>query len=75
MGNEVDLLKRLHGVAMVKSIQETDDILMVHVLEQAQFTKCSLGMSGSLKGTVKFLDCHFCVCSRIYCRAENLIIE
>lgn len=75
MSHEVDLLERFQGVAMVEGVEQSDDVLVVHVLQQPKLAKRPLGMRRGLKGTIQLLNGHFRVCNCIYSGAERLIIE
>lgn len=72
VGDQVDLLEGLQGVPVVERVEQSDDVLMVHVLQQPQFAESSLGMGGSLKRTIKFLDGYLCVGYSVYCRTAKI---
>lgn len=71
MGHQVDLLKSFERFAVVESVQQADDVLVVHVLQQPQFAERSLGMGGRLEGPVQLLDGHLGVRDGIHGGAEN----
>lgn len=62
MSHQVDLLKRFQILTLRRiDVKQADNIFMIHVLQQAQFTKSSLSMSSGLKGTIQFFDCHLTI--------------
>lgn len=75
MGHQVDVGEGLQGVTMVESVEKSDDVLMVHVLEQTELAERSLCMSRRLEGTVKFLDRNLGIVGRVDGGAERIIIE
>lgn len=72
VSDEVNLLEGLQGVPMVERVKQSDDVLVVHVLQKAQLAERSLGMGGSLKGTIKFLDGYLCVGYSVDCRTAKI---
>lgn len=71
VSNEIDLLEQLQGVTMIKRIQKPDYVLVIHVLEQSQFTKSTLGMSCRLKRAIQLFNGHFCTSKIVDCRTES----
>lgn len=55
---------------MVKGIEQTDDVLMVHVLQQSEFSEGALRVGGRLKGTVEFFYRHLCICDGVHSRTK-----
>lgn len=75
MRNKVDLREIFQGRPVVKRIEETNYVLMVHVLQQTQLSESSLSMRSCLKGSIKFLDGHLHVREFVSRRAAKTIIE
>lgn len=75
MRNEINLLERLQCVAVIKSIQQPDDVLMIHVLQQPKLTKCPLSVSRRLKWTIKLLDCNFGSTLIVNGRTEKFVMK
>jgi hypothetical protein len=71
MGDQVDLLERLQCVTLMKDIEQSDDVLVIHVFQQAQLTKRPLGMGRGLKRAIQLLYRHFRVRGRVKCRAAK----
>jgi len=66
VGHHVDLLKlfqRIGGLSGMKDVQQTDDVLVVHVLQQSQLPIRPLGVDGRLEGPGQLLDGHLGACS------------
>lgn len=69
---QVDLLEGLQGVPMVERVKQSDNVLVVHVLQQPQLAERSFGMGGSLKRTIKFLDGYLCVGYSVDCGTAKI---
>lgn len=75
MRNEINLLERLQCIPVIKSIQQPDDVLMIHVLQQPKLAKCPLSVSRRLKWTIKLLDCNFGASLIVNGRAEKFVMK
>jgi hypothetical protein len=70
MCHQVDLLKRFQRVAMKENIQQSDDVFMIHVLQQSQLAKSSLCMNCRLKWSIQFFDSHLASTDGVICGAK-----
>jgi len=54
----LELIQRIGGLSWMKDIQQTNNVLVIHVLQQPQFPIGALRMDRRLEGPGKLLDGH-----------------